>query len=172
MIFWRMLVTKHVSAVKRLIAFKKVFVYIIVYGVYYVYTQIHTHACIYLRYMFILNIFINYMNIHMHVNIFKIYTCIGVYLYIHNIHSTHRLCKQKLLFWMRLIAINRLTALKHLTVAFDFHSMGRKKNQLFKTFFCVQQKKETHTGGKKRNAIKLSKWLAYIYFLKIKFVPD
>ncbi len=34
-----------------------------------------------------------------------------MYLYIHmiNIHSTHTLCKQKLLFWMWLIMINRLT---------------------------------------------------------------
>ncbi len=37
-----------------------------------------------------------------------------IYIYIINIHSTHIytvLRKQKLLFWMRLIAINRLTAL-------------------------------------------------------------
>ncbi len=37
----------------------------------------------------------------------------GVYLYIHNKYTqyTHILCKQKLLFWMWLIVINRLTAL-------------------------------------------------------------
>ncbi len=34
-----------------------------------------------------------------------------VYIYIINIHSTHILCKQQHLFWMRLIAIYRLTAL-------------------------------------------------------------
>ncbi len=36
-----------------------------------------------------------------------------VYLYIHNKYTqyTHILCKQKLLFWMQLITINRLTAL-------------------------------------------------------------
>ncbi len=36
-----------------------------------------------------------------------------VYLYLHNKYTqyTHILCKQKLLFWMRLIANNRLTAL-------------------------------------------------------------
>ncbi len=38
-----------------------------------------------------------------------------IYIHIINIHSTHThthiLCKQKLLFWMQLIAINRLTAL-------------------------------------------------------------
>ncbi len=42
--------------------------------------------------------------------------CVCIYIYIHiiNVHSTvhtHILCKQKLLFWMRLIEINRLTAL-------------------------------------------------------------
>ncbi len=37
-----------------------------------------------------------------------------LYLYIHNKYTVHIniLCKQKLLFWMQLIAINRLTALK------------------------------------------------------------
>ncbi len=44
----------------------------------------------------------------MHVNIFKIYTCI--YKYIINMQSrTHILCNPKLLFWMRLIAINLIT---------------------------------------------------------------
>ncbi len=37
-----------------------------------------------------------------------IYTTICVFLYLHiNIHSTHILCKHKLLFWMQLIMINR-----------------------------------------------------------------
>ncbi len=33
----------------------------------------------------------------------QIYTCMCVYLYIHNKYTkyTHTLCKQKLLFWMR-----------------------------------------------------------------------
>ncbi len=39
-----------------------------------------------------------------------------VYLYIYNTYTqythTHILCKQKLLFWMGLIAIHRLTALR------------------------------------------------------------
>ncbi len=44
-----------------------------------------------------------------------LYVCVCVYIYIYtvyiiNIHSPH-ICKQELLFWMRLIAINRLTAL-------------------------------------------------------------
>ncbi len=36
-----------------------------------------------------------------------------VFIYIHNKYTqyTHVLCKQKLLLWMQLIAINRLTAL-------------------------------------------------------------
>ncbi len=38
-----------------------------------------------------------------------LYIYIYIYIYI-NIHSTHILCKQKLVFWMRLIAINHLTA--------------------------------------------------------------
>ncbi len=42
--------------------------------------------------------------------------CVFIYIYIYiiNVHSTvhtHILCKQKLLFWMRLIEINRSTAL-------------------------------------------------------------
>ncbi len=42
---------------------------------------------------------------------YMLYVCL--YIYIINIHSTHSyiLCKQKLLFWMRLITINHLTAL-------------------------------------------------------------
>ncbi len=39
------------------------------------------------------------------------YVCVFIYIDIINIHSTHTLCEQKLLFWIRLIAINRLTAL-------------------------------------------------------------
>ncbi len=47
---------------------------------------------------------------YMHVNIFKIYTvCVCIYIYI-NTHI-HIVCKQKKIFWMRLIAINHLTAL-------------------------------------------------------------
>ncbi len=54
--------------------------------------------------VYILNIFfnINYMNINIdmliHENIFKMYT-VCVFLYIHNIHRTHILCKQKLIFY-------------------------------------------------------------------------
>ncbi len=77
---------------------------------------------VYLRklcYFYIWNICIyniNYINIKcIHVNIFKIYT-VCVYLYIHNKYTkyTHILFKQKLSFWMRLIAINHLTALKYI----------------------------------------------------------
>ncbi len=39
------------------------------------------------------------------------------------IHVTHILCKQKLLFWMRLIAINRFTALIYIYVT--VHTAGR-----------------------------------------------
>ncbi len=45
------------------------------------------------------------INRHMHVFV-RIY----IYIYLINIHSIHMLCKQKLVFWMRLIAINHLTA--------------------------------------------------------------
>ncbi len=43
-----------------------------------------------------------------------LYVCVFIYIYIIHIHSTHThiLCKQKLLFWMGLIAIHRLTALR------------------------------------------------------------
>ncbi len=40
-----------------------------------------------------------------------LYVCVFIYSNTINIYSTHILCKQKLLFWIRLIAINRLTAL-------------------------------------------------------------
>ncbi len=36
--------------------------------------------------------------------------CVYLYIHITNMQSTHILCKQKLLFWMRLITINHLTA--------------------------------------------------------------
>ncbi len=54
------------------------------------------------------------MNINIDMQIFSIYIYfMCVYLYIHNkcTQHTHILCKQKLSFWMRLITINRLTAL-------------------------------------------------------------
>ncbi len=49
-------------------------------------------------------------------NIFEIYTCMYVSLYIHNKYKqyTHALCKQTLLFWMRLITINHLKALNYI----------------------------------------------------------
>ncbi len=54
------------------------------------------------------------INIYIHVNIFKMYiACVCIFIYIINIHSdsTHIYYVNKLLFWMRLIAIHRLTAL-------------------------------------------------------------
>jgi len=56
------------------------------------------------------------------INIYKVYTCkyflnihacVCIYIYKIIVHTTHTyiLCKHKLLFWMRLIAINRFTAL-------------------------------------------------------------
>ncbi len=87
--------------------------------IYYVY--INTHTCMYIfkkniLCLYIFNIFIYdiiYLNINIYMEIFSkymLYVCL--YIYIINIHSTHIhiLCKQKLLFWMRLIVINRLTA--------------------------------------------------------------
>ncbi len=60
----------------------------------------------------IYNIKYNNAHIYIQVNIFKIHTvCVCIYIYIINKHSTHILCKQKLLFWIQLIAINHLTAL-------------------------------------------------------------
>ncbi len=127
------------SAVKWLIAINRiqkiqVFVYIIcvctVY-IYYVYINTHTYS-IYWKYLhklhiymykFIFTLFILYIYIYIYIyinifninNIFsEIYTCMCVYLYIHNKYTQYThilLCEQKLLFWMRLIAINRLAAL-------------------------------------------------------------
>ncbi len=78
------------------------------------YIEIDTHVCIYVRkicYICILNKCIytfNYMNI----NIYCTCVCVCIYVYIINIHITHTyiICKQKLLFWMWLIATNRLIA--------------------------------------------------------------
>ncbi len=61
------------------------------------------HLCIlYINIFNINNIFLKY-----------IHACVCIYIYIINIHSTHTSCKQRLLLWMWLIAINRLTALIH-----------------------------------------------------------
>ncbi len=70
---------------------------------------------------------------YIHVNIFKIYTvyvCVFMYLYIHNKYTQCTLIYyvNKLLFWMRLITINRLTALFflfsfYISVYFYFSSM-------------------------------------------------
>ncbi len=58
------------------------YIYIYIYINYtYTHIYIYIHACIFQKnWLFIYNI--NYMNINMHVNIFKIYT-MCVYLYIH-----------------------------------------------------------------------------------------
>ncbi len=47
-----------------------------------------------------------------------------LYLYIHNKYTqyTHILCKQKLLFWMRLITINHLTAQIHIYIHTHTHT--------------------------------------------------
>uniref|UniRef100_A0A9J7WYH6 Uncharacterized protein n=1 Tax=Cyprinus carpio carpio TaxID=630221 RepID=A0A9J7WYH6_CYPCA len=56
-----------------------------------------------------------------------------IYIYIINIHSTHThthiyiLCKEKLLFWMRLITINHLTAIKTIHYISCFTSLGRSE---------------------------------------------
>ncbi len=65
--------------------------------VYTVYIYINTHTCMYIFHKnmlcYILNLYIyniNYMNINIDVNIFKIYTvCVCVYICMINIHSTH-----------------------------------------------------------------------------------
>ncbi len=49
---------------------------------------------------------------YVHVNIFKY--ILYVYVLIHTVHI--RVVKQKLLFWMRLIMINRLTALIYIYI--------------------------------------------------------
>ncbi len=57
--------------------------------------------CLYIKY-----INIKYKNINVYTcNYFQNIYCMCVYLYIHNKYTqyTHILCKQKLLFWMRLI---------------------------------------------------------------------
>ncbi len=58
----------------------------------YIYKYTHT--------VYILKIFTFILYID---NYFLLYTCVCVYMHIINRHSTHVLCKQKLLCWMRLI---------------------------------------------------------------------
>ncbi len=55
------------------------------------------------------------------------------YLYIHNKYTqyTHILCKQKLLFWMRLFAINHLTALIYIQYIYIYIYIYIKKYMLF-----------------------------------------
>ncbi len=56
---------------------------------------------------------ISYINIsYIFLKYIHVCVCIYIYIYIHNKYTqhTHKLCKQKLLFWMHLFAINRLTA--------------------------------------------------------------
>ncbi len=84
--------------------------------IYYVY--INANTCMF-RFkksvVYILNIFLYNINIYMfiHVNIFKTYT-VCVYLYIHYKYTQYiyiYYVNNFFLFWMRLIAINNLTAL-------------------------------------------------------------
>ncbi len=62
-----------------------------------------------------------------------------VYLYIHNKYTQYThiyiyiLCKQKLLFWMRLIAINRLTAL--IIINFYFYFIINFNNEFYYYLF-------------------------------------
>ncbi len=62
-----------------------------------------------------------------------IYACMSVYLYIYiyiyimNIHSTHTLRRQFVLFWMRLIAINRLTALQKIYIWYASVSLNESR---------------------------------------------
>ncbi len=84
----------------------------------YIYIYIHTHACIYIFkcYVYILNTFIydiSYMNVNIYANIFKIHAVSVCIFYIYNKYTQYTLVYyvSKLLFWMRLITINRLAAL-------------------------------------------------------------
>ncbi len=76
----------------------------------YIYLHVYINIIIYLKYKH--NIF--FLNIYIH-------ACMCIYIYIINIHCIHTLCKEKLLFWMRLIIISRLTelVLMHLTIKYD-----------------------------------------------------
>ncbi len=105
-----------ISAVKRLIASKiKVLVYIMcVVYIYYVYINTHTNSIFCENiYMYIHIIYIIYKQLIYKHNIFLKYIHACVWIYIHNKYTQHTriLCKQKLLFWMQLITINRWTAL-------------------------------------------------------------
>ncbi len=84
--------TVYILKIFKLIIFKNLYHYILYY-IYNIYNIKH-------------NIF--FLNIYM-------YVCV-IQIYIINKHSKHRLCKQKLLFWMWLITINSLTALIYIYI--------------------------------------------------------
>ncbi len=104
-------------------------------------THMHVYICGKICYVYILYIFIysiTYMNINIHANTCKYFLniyCMYVYLYIHNTYTQYKhsiLCQQNLLFWMRLIAMNHLTALFLITFlkCFQFFSKPFHRPQL------------------------------------------
>ncbi len=90
----------------------------------YIYVYINTHTCMYMFKKYVTFIILYIINIYMNIIYTRKYMYIifskymlYVYLYIDIINidrHTHILRKQKRLFWMRLIVINRLTPLVNL----------------------------------------------------------
>ncbi len=124
----------YISAVKRLIAINRIqnkFFYIVcVCTVYIYYVYINTHTCMFIFKKNMLRLYIKYIYTlyqlykYIHLNTCKYFQnrcCMCVCLYIHNKYTqyTHMFCKQKLIFWMRLIMINHLTALIHFYISID-----------------------------------------------------
>ncbi len=94
------------------------------------YEYINTNTCMYIfrKYLYLYS-YITHTQTHTHMyliykhNIFvlNIYTCMCLYLYIHNKYTQYKniYCVKKLLFWMRLITINHLTVL--IFIALDYY---------------------------------------------------
>ncbi len=109
--------------------------------IYYVYINTHTYSIyfeniyvyIYIHIIYIINKCIYYIKIKY---FSEIYTCMCVYLYIHNKYTQYTYIyyvnKKKRLFWMRLIAINHLTAL------LSWFSQKYSAAQLFSTLLIIR----------------------------------
>ncbi len=85
---------------------------------------VYIHPCVYIFKKNITFIYIILIQIYTCIFTCKYFqdiqcVCIVNYIYIIHLHRIHIQCKWKLLFWMRLIAIDRLTAINQLTLRKD-----------------------------------------------------
>ncbi len=77
--------------------------------------SMYFHVYIYILIIDIIYKYFKCINLKFFLNIYMHVLFLYIYIIIYTVH-THILCIQKLLFWMRLIAINRLTALIYIYI--------------------------------------------------------